>query len=174
MSEDDRPPAPLPDDDAPPAPEAEVSAAPAAPAEPAVSTLPRESAGPEVSPPASSGGAPASRGGRDGRAGSDSRRASGESRPALAAELAPLFRETMGFRLRLEPADLVRLRELPGARGKSDRELGEEFFEKLADRFARALAEDVPPPAEVRVVVDPYSRQAFLAIDRTIRSILSF
>jgi len=86
----------------------------------------------------------------------------------------PLYREAGGFRLRLEPADLARLRELPGSKGKSDRELGEEFFEKLAPRFARSLAEDVTPPADVRVVVDPYSRQAFLAIERTIRSILSF
>jgi hypothetical protein len=86
----------------------------------------------------------------------------------------PVYREAGGFRLRLEPADLARLRELPGSKGRSDRELGEEFFEKLASRFARSLAEDVTPPAEVRVVVDPYSRQAFLAIERTIRSILSF
>jgi hypothetical protein len=86
----------------------------------------------------------------------------------------PLYREAGGFRLRLEPADLARLRELPGSKGKSDRELGEDFFEKLAPRFAKSLAEDVTPPAEVRVVVDPYSRQAFLAIERTIRSILSF
>jgi hypothetical protein len=76
--------------------------------------------------------------------------------------------------MRLEPADLARLRELPGSKGRTDRELGEEFFEKQASRFAESLAEDVTPPAEVRVVVDPYSRQAFLAIERTIRSILSF
>ncbi|MGE5278434.1 MAG: hypothetical protein ACM3SU_15680 [Acidobacteriota bacterium] len=95
-------------------------------------------------------------------------------RPELSESREPLYRLAGGFRLRLEPADLARLRELPGSRGRSDRELGEEFFEKQADRFAQSLAEDVTPPAEVRVVVDPYSRQAFLAIDRTIRSILSF
>jgi len=41
-------------------------------------------------------------------------------------------------------------------------------------RSSSSLAEDVPSPADVRVVVDPYSRQAFLAVDRKIRSILSF
>ncbi|HEY7575551.1 MAG TPA: hypothetical protein VIB08_10340, partial [Thermoanaerobaculia bacterium] len=96
------------------------------------------------------------------------------ARPALSENREPLYREVGGFRLRLEPADLARLRELPGSRGRSDRELGEEFFEKQAERFAQSLAEDVAPPAEVRVVVDPYSRQAFLAVERTIRSILSF
>ena len=57
---------------------------------------------------------------------------------------------------------------------RAEEPTGEEFFEKQAGRFAESLAEDVRPPAEVRVVVDPYSRQAFLAIERTIRSILSF
>jgi hypothetical protein len=114
---------------------------------------------PKTPAPAPAAAAPASAGG--------ARVSSVESRE-------PLYREAGGFRLRLEPADLARLRELPGSKGKSDRELGEEFFEKLAPRFALSLAEDVTPPAEVRVVVDPYSRQAFLAIERTIRSILSF
>ena len=95
-------------------------------------------------------------------------------RPDLIESREPLYREAGGFRLRLEPADLARLRELPGSKGRTDRELGEEFFEQQAKRFAESLAEDVTPPAEVRVVVDPYSRQAFLAIERTIRSILSF
>jgi hypothetical protein len=95
-------------------------------------------------------------------------------RPELSESREPLYWLAGGFRLRLEPADLARLRELPGSKGRSDRELGEEFFEKQAGRFAQSLAEDVTPPAEVRVVVDPYSRQAFLAIERTIRSILSF
>jgi hypothetical protein len=95
-------------------------------------------------------------------------------RPVLVESREPLYREEKGFRMRLEPPDLARLRELPGSKGKTDRELGEEFFEQQAGRFAESLAEDVTPPAEVRVVVDPYSRQAFLAIERTIRSILSF
>jgi hypothetical protein len=172
MSDDDRPPAPTPAD-APSPPEAESPGAPAAAAPAETSPPPRESHEP-AGPVPSSVPPPASRSGRDARAGSDSRRASAESRPALVAEREPLVREVLGFRLLLAPADLARLRELPGARGKSDRELGEEFFEKLADRFAQAIAEDVQPPADVRVVVDPYSRQAFLAIDRTIRSILSF
>ncbi len=95
-------------------------------------------------------------------------------RPPLSESPEPLYRQVGGFRLRLEPADLARLRELPGTKGRTDQELGEEFFEKQAERFVQSLAEDVAPPADVRVVVDPYSRQAFLAIERKIRSILSF
>ena len=95
-------------------------------------------------------------------------------RPDLTESAEPLYRESRGYRMRLEPADLSRLRELPGSRGKTDRELGEIFFDGQTDRFTASLAEDVPSPAEVRVVVDPYSRQAFLAVEKKIRSILSF
>lgn len=95
-------------------------------------------------------------------------------RPDLTASEEPLYRESRGYRMRLEPPDLARLRELPGSKGKTDRELGEIFFDGLSERFTTSLAEDVPSPAEVRVVVDPYSRQAFLAVERKIRSILSF
>jgi hypothetical protein len=148
-----------------PASGADAGAAPAEegnPPEPAEDALPASEA--EESPAAefSGGPPPAPRSG--GRS----------ARPALSENREPVYREVGGFRLRLEPADLARLRELPGSRGRSDRELGEEFFEKQAERFAQSLAEDVAPPAEVRVVVDPYSRQAFLAVERTIRSILSF
>jgi hypothetical protein len=102
--------------------------------------------------------------------------AAGAARPRRELILArdPLFREKRGYRMRLEPADLARLRELPGSKGKSDEELGEAFFDAQADRFTEALSEDVPAPADIRVVVDPYSRQAFLALERTIRAILSF
>jgi hypothetical protein len=86
----------------------------------------------------------------------------------------PLYRVEGGYRLRLEPADLAKLRELPGSKGKSDRELGEQFFDGQAARLTGAVSEDVPAPAEVRVVVDPYSRQAFLAVGKTIRGIVSF
>ena len=95
-------------------------------------------------------------------------------RPRLELARHPLYREALGYRMRLEPADLARLRELPGSKGKSDEELGEAFFDGLSERFTTALAEDVPAPAEIRVVVDPYSRQAFLALDKKIRAILSF
>jgi hypothetical protein len=95
-------------------------------------------------------------------------------RPDLTESAEPLYRESAGYRMRLEPADLSRLRELPGSKGKTDRELGEIFFDGQTDRFTASLAEDVPSPAEVRVVVDPYSRQAFLAVEKKIRSILSF
>ena len=95
-------------------------------------------------------------------------------RPRLELVRDPLYRESRGYRMRLEPADLARLRELPGSKGKSDEELGEAFFDGQSDRFTTALAEDVPAPAEIRVVVDPYSRQAFLALENKIRAILSF
>ncbi|HEY7863209.1 MAG TPA: hypothetical protein VIE39_06085 [Thermoanaerobaculia bacterium] len=87
---------------------------------------------------------------------------------------AAVSRESRGYTLRLEPADLSRLRELPGARGRSDEELGEEFLAGYADRFTSALDGEVPAPETIRVVVDPWSRQAFLAVGRTIRAILSF
>ena len=86
----------------------------------------------------------------------------------------PLYRECQGYRLRLDPADLARLRELAGSRGRSDDEIGEAFFDGQADRFAESLAGDVPVPSEIRVIVDPYSRQAFLALENRIRGILSF
>ena len=86
----------------------------------------------------------------------------------------PLYRDCGGYRLRMEPKDLAKLRELPGSKEKTDEELGEQFFDGQAERLTRALAEDVPPPADVRVVVDPYSRQAFLAVGKTIRGIVSF
>jgi hypothetical protein len=97
-----------------------------------------------------------------------------KERPRLELARDPLYREARGYRMRLEPADLARLRELPGSKGKSDEELGEAFFDGQSDRFTTALAEDVPAPAEIRVVVDPYSRQAFLALENKIRAILSF
>jgi hypothetical protein len=86
----------------------------------------------------------------------------------------PLYREAGGYRLRLDPPDLARLRELPGSKEKTDRELGEQFFDAHSERLAGAVADDVPAPAELRVVVDPFSRQAFLALGRTIRGIVSF
>ncbi len=76
--------------------------------------------------------------------------------------------------MRLEPPDLARLRELPGSRGKSDDELGETFFDGQAERIAASVAGDVPDGSELRVVVDPYSRQAFVALEKEIRGILSF
>jgi hypothetical protein len=95
-------------------------------------------------------------------------------RPDLIDRREPLYRDCRGYRLRLEPPDLARLRELPGSRGKSDDEIGEAFFDGQAERLASAIADDVPTPSEIRVVVDPYSRQAFLAVAGTVRGILSF
>jgi hypothetical protein len=96
------------------------------------------------------------------------------ARPDLAGRREPLYRECRGYRLRLDPPDLARLRELPGSRGKSDSEIGEAFFDGQAERLAASIADDVPSPSEIRVVVDPYSRQAFLALENRIRGILSF
>jgi hypothetical protein len=96
------------------------------------------------------------------------------TRPDLQARHEPLYRECHGFRLRLDPPDLARLRELPGSRGRSDDEIGEAFFDGQADRLAESIVGDVPTPSEIRVVVDPYSRQAFLALENRIRGILSF
>jgi len=114
--------------------------------------------------PAGQAGAP------EEKAGKEPRRGQGD----LLEPREPLYREAGGFRLRLDPADLARLRELPGSKGKTDRELGEQFFDGQASRLVASLAPDVPPPAEARVVVDPYSRQAFVAVENRIRGIISF
>ncbi len=98
----------------------------------------------------------------------------GTTRPGLVERREPLYRESRGFRLRLEPADLARLRELAGSRGKTDAELGEAFFDGQADRIVAAVSDDLAPPAELRVVVDPYTRQAFVALGSSIRGIVSF
>jgi len=91
--------------------------------------------------------------------------------PAIAAGAE---RECGGYQFRLEPPDVVKLRELAGARGKSDEILVAEFFDAQAPRWAESLAENLPAPAEVRIVVDPYSRQAFMASGNVVYSILSF
>ncbi len=96
------------------------------------------------------------------------------ARPEMLESREPLYRESEGYTLRLDPPDLARLRELPGSKGKTDRELGELFFDGQAARLTGAVVGDVPVPAELRVVVDPYSRQAFLAVGKTIRGIVSF
>ena len=95
-------------------------------------------------------------------------------RPDMLEPREPLYREAGGYRLRLDPPDLARLRELPGSKEKTDRELGEQFFDAYSERLTGAVAGDVPAPAELRVVVDPFSRQAFLALGKTIRGIVSF
>ena len=94
--------------------------------------------------------------------------------PDLIDPREPLYRECRGYKLRLDPPDLARLRELAGSRGKSDDELGEAFFDGQAERLVASIADDVAAPSEIRVVVDPYSRQAFLALENRIRGILSF
>ncbi len=107
-------------------------------------------------------------------ASADRRKGPRGPRPLLDEEREPLYRDESGYRMRMEPRDLAKLRELPGSKGKTDRELGELFFDGQAARLAASLTGDVAPPADVRVVVDPYSRQAFLAVGRTIRGIVSF
>jgi hypothetical protein len=100
--------------------------------------------------------------------------AAAPARPDLLNRQEPLYHDCQGYRLRMEPADLARLRELPGSRGLSDEEIGGNFFTAQAERIAASVAGDVPPGAELRVVVDPYSRQAFVALENRIRGILSF
>ena len=137
-----------------PPPVAEPAPQPAPPSPAAPSAQPAR-----VAPPAPAAPRPADR---------------GRVRPELTELREPLFRDAGGYRLRMDPPDLARLRELPGSRDKTERELGEKFFDAQAARLAESIAGDVPTPAEVRVVVDPYSRQAFLAVGRTIRGIISF
>jgi hypothetical protein len=96
------------------------------------------------------------------------------ARPNLSIERLPVSCEHRGYAFRLEPADLANLRELPGARGKTDEELGAEFLAAHGDRLVGALAGDLPAPASIRVLVDPYSRQAFLAFEDRVRGIVSF
>ena len=96
------------------------------------------------------------------------------ARPEMIETREPVYRVAAGYTLRLDPPDLARLRELPGSKGKTDRELGELFFDGQAARLTGAVSGDVSVPAEVRVVVDPYSRQAFLAVGKAIRGIVSF
>ena len=124
-------------------------------------TLPDASGGERVAPPGPTAPAGPSASGR-------------AARPDLTDRRDPLYREIRGYKLRLDPPDLARLRELPGSRGKSDTEIGEAFFDGQAERLLAAVAGDVPDAAELRVVVDPYSRQAFLALEGTVRGILSF
>jgi len=95
-------------------------------------------------------------------------------RPALSVERAAVSRECAGYTLRLDPPDLANLRELPGARGHADEDLGKSFLDEHCERLAAALTGDLPTPAEVRVLVDPYSRQAFLAFENRVRGIVSF
>ncbi|HEX7253573.1 MAG TPA: hypothetical protein VF376_11880 [Thermoanaerobaculia bacterium] len=109
-----------------------------------------------------------------GGGGADRRRVPRGPRSELLETQEPVWHESEGYRLRFEPRDLTRLRELPGSKGKTDRELGQNFFESFAARLTAALEGDVETPADVRVIVDPYSRQAFLAVGRTIRGIVSF
>lgn len=127
----------------------------------------------EPSPAAPPPSAPAERP-TPARPGETRPRAGRPPKPDLVELREPVYREVSGYRLRLDPPDLARLRELPGSKGKTDRELGEEFLDGQAARLTAALAGDVDAPAEIRIVVDPYSRQAFLALENKIRGILSF
>jgi hypothetical protein len=96
------------------------------------------------------------------------------SRPSLSVEKISVSRDHGGYAFRLEPSDLANLRELPGARGKTDEELGAEFLASQCDRLVAALAGDPPAPAAIRVLIDPYSRQVFLAHQDRVVGILSF
>ena len=155
-------------------------AEPAAPSIPKAETLPPAAPMPQTVPPASvtpATGPPAvatPAAANPARDPAPRVERSRSPRPNMLELREPLFREAGGYRLRLDPADLARLRELPGSKEKTDRELGEMFFDAHSERLTGAVADDVPAPAELRVVVDPFSRQAFLALGRTIRGIVSF
>jgi hypothetical protein len=154
------------------APEKEAPA-PAAPAEPPVfAATPEAAVAPAAAtePVAAAPPAPAAPAPRPAAPRSDRR----GPRPELLEAKEPVFHEAGAYRLRMDPRDLAKLRELPGAREKTDRQLGEEFLGAQAARLVESIAGDVAADAEVRVVVDPYSRQAFLAVGRTIRGIVSF
>ncbi len=92
----------------------------------------------------------------------------------MTAEPESPSREESGYRFFLLPPDVAKLRELPEARGKSDEQLADEFLTGQARRWSASLSDVLPAPADVRVVVDPYSRQSFLAHGATVYSILSF
>ncbi|HEV8232915.1 MAG TPA: hypothetical protein VGQ75_11255 [Thermoanaerobaculia bacterium] len=126
---------------------------------------------PETPDPAATPAAPAASGVRSEAASPAGRR---PSRPNLSIERIAVSRDHAGYAFRLEPSDLANLRELPGARGKTDEELGAEFLEAQCDRLVAAIAGDLPAPAAIRVLVDPYSRQAFLAHEDRVRGIVSF
>ena len=153
-------PAPFEETDTSEKPSPPPESAPSAEIRDAAAALPVTAVGGKPEPPA--------------RTEADRRRLPRGPRSELLETREPLWRESGGYRLRLDPPDLARLRELPASKGKTDRELGEAFFDGYAARLTAALEEDVATPAEVRVVVDPYSRQAFLAVGRTIRGIVSF
>lgn len=95
-------------------------------------------------------------------------------RPNLSVERSAVTREHAGYTFRMDPTDLANLRELPGSRGRTDEELGTEFLLAHGDRLAAAISDDVPAASRVRVLVDPYSRQAFLAVEDRVRGIVSF
>jgi hypothetical protein len=124
---------------------------------------------PETRAPAAASAAPS---GAHSEAGSPAGRR--PSRPDLSVERIAVWRDHAGYSLRLEPSDLANLRELPGARGKTDAELGAEFLAAQCERLVAAIAGDLPAPAALRVLVDPYSRQAFLAHGDRVRGIVSF
>ena len=52
------------------------------------------------------------------------------SRPELIDAREPLYRECKGYRLRLDPPDLARLRELAGSRGKIRRRAGRSLLRR--------------------------------------------
>jgi hypothetical protein len=96
------------------------------------------------------------------------------ARPDLSVERSAVWREHAGYTFRFEPSDLANLRELPGARGRTDEELGAEFLLANGERLVAAISDDLPVASSVRVLVDPYSRQAFLAVEDRVRGIVSF
>jgi hypothetical protein len=68
--------------------------------------------------------------------GADRRRAPRGPRSELLETQEPVWHESVGFRLRFEPRDLARLRELPGSKGRIE----------LGQSFSKASRPDSRPP----------------------------
>jgi len=88
--------------------------------------------------------------------------------------LPPRWKHPCGhFVLTLDEAHCNRLRELPDWSGRDPEFVAEDFLSKKTARWARDV-EGPPEGAELRVLVDQYSRQAFLIHGLTIVHIDSF
>ncbi len=75
--------------------------------------------------------------------------------------------------LTLEPQQCARLRELPDWSERDEDFVAESFLSGKADKWSRSLA-GVTPGSELRVIVDQFSRQAFLIDGSTVVHIDSF
>lgn len=88
--------------------------------------------------------------------------------------LPPRWRAPSGeVVLTLDEQHCSRLRDLPEWSGRDPDFVAESFLASRASRWQRTLS-DLPPGAEVRVLVDQWSRQAFAAHGLVVVHIDSF